>query len=114
AETSMYQYNPSIDSYNKVTIAQPGLGYWIKLASACKARLMGEPIAIADFPELRQGKNLIGSLPEPVSFGSIKGNCVVLSGPIGYNPITRGYESVTVLEPGLAYWLSVASNCKLG
>jgi hypothetical protein len=114
AETSLYQYDPAADAYIKVTVAQPGLGYWVRLYSACQARLIGEPITIADFPEIKQGKNLIGSLAEPTNFDDMRGNCNVISGPVKYNPTTRGYESVTVLEPGFAYWLNVVNDCNLG
>ncbi len=89
-----------------------GPGYWLKFPTSETVTLNGFSIS-ADSVEVLTGWNLVGSVSSGVpvdSIGSIPGG-IITSEFIGYTPL--GYAAVSVLEPGLGYWVKVSQPGKL-
>lgn len=67
---------------------------------------------ISDFPELKKGWNLIGSLSENIELNKIIGNCEVKK-MYSYDPEKNKFSFSRNLESGKAYWINVKNDCKL-
>jgi hypothetical protein len=111
SSSDVWAYDQASTSYVAADTLLPGVGYWFKSNSACSFSVSG-PI-ILNIPSLKAGWNLIGALATSTAFSSMKGSCVVTSGPWKYNTATANYEQATTLEPGYGYWIEVQSDCNL-
>jgi len=93
--------------YSTETLLERGEGYWMKFASAGANALFGTSVHRDTFA-VGSGWNLIGSITDPVSVGSVTTipPGMSLSVFFGY---AGGYEVVSTIEPGQGYWVKVPS-----
>gem|GEM_PF-6149181 len=85
------------------TIKQ-GKGYWAKFSASDSITVAGIPL-ICDTIPVKAGWNMIGSISYPVatdSIGTIETSVASL-----FFGFSNGYEIVTDIEPGKAYWVKV-------
>jgi photosystem II stability/assembly factor-like uncharacterized protein len=101
-----FAYLPGV-GYAPTNTLSNGPGYWLKFPAAGTVTLSGFSID-ADSVEVLTGWNLIGSISSSVSvdsIGSIPGG-IITSEFIGHTP--SGYGAVSVLEPGVGYWVKAS------
>jgi len=104
AVSDAYAYNAG---YSTETVLERGEGYWLKFSSAGSTALFGTSVHRDTFAVV-SGWNLIGSITDPVSVGSVATipPGMSLSAFFGY---AGGYEVVSTIEPGQGYWVKVPS-----
>jgi hypothetical protein len=108
ATSSAYSFN---GAYAPQALLENGRGYWLKFSAAQTVTLTGALIT-DDTIDVATGWNLIGSLSAsfPVTnIASIPGG-LVTSDFFGY---TGSYATAAVLDPGMGYWVKVASAGQL-
>ena len=98
-------------SYVEQSILEIGKGFWLKYSDNQNAYLSGS-ICLLDTVELNGGWNIIGSISESVSVGSIASipPGSVTSDFYGYD---GAYYSTTYILPGFGYWVKVSQKCEL-
>jgi hypothetical protein len=91
-----------------------GEGYWMKFPSADSITYTGT-VRDLDTVDVNPGWNLIGTISYPVSTsGIVQIPAGIVTTPFyGYTP-GIGYDPVTTLLPGGAYWVKVSQSGKLG
>jgi hypothetical protein len=101
--------------YQPVTLAAPGIGYWMKHSGAGTYNTGDEwpsgGIQIVPHEPLigTSGWNLIGGYELIVSTANLSTNPPGLQiGPIF--KYSGGYQIATILEPGYGYWMKLAAN----
>jgi photosystem II stability/assembly factor-like uncharacterized protein len=108
ATSSAYAFD---GGYTPEAALEYGRGYWLKFSAAQTVTMSGALLA-ADTIDVAAGWNLVGSLSEsfPVTnISSIPGG-LVTSDFFGY---TGSYVTASVLDPGMGYWVKVASAGQL-
>lgn len=112
--TNLYTWDFDLKKYQRIQTLKAGLGYWISLPQAASELLRGTPLPhyIVTFPTA--GWYMIGSVSQRVHFSD------PMDDPDGsvisayaWDAETQQYQSVTSLERGQAYWISVAQSCSL-
>lgn len=88
---------------------QNGMGFWLKFISEDTLLIDGQAV-FKDTVEVEAGWNLIGTLALPVSVGEIQTSPtgIIASQFFRYMP-GGGYQTDTVLQPGLAYWVKASA-----
>jgi len=105
-----FWYDTLMGYQTSITL-QNNIGYWLKIGSTCSIPIPGIAIT-GDTIDVHRGWNLIGSLSIPYMTSDIEEQPErnVESNYYGYN---LSYESVTILEPGKAYWVKAKEDGKL-
>lgn len=93
-------------SYQVVDSLKPGKGYWARFPSAGSQPITGSAMPSETIP-VETGWNLIGSVDHevPVPSGGL-----IVSRVFGYD---GGYQVVTSLKPGGAYWIKTSASGSL-
>jgi hypothetical protein len=96
------------NGYQVDNVLDAGIGYWILLTDNRTIEQVGAPVALPRTVSVGPGWSMFStgaSVPVPVANVSASGT-TVQSSYFGFN---NGYQAVTVLEPGKAYWVNVST-----
>jgi hypothetical protein len=89
---------------------EPGVGYWLKYATADSISFTGYPIT-SDTIDVKAGWNLIGTISATIPVMCVLPiGTVIISDFYGYH---AGYFNVATLAPMNAYWVKVSTDGKL-
>ena len=94
--------------YESTDVLAPGNGYWLKTPET-NVYHTGGILAELSVP-VQKGWNMVGSLSNAISVGSI-GSVppgLITSVFYAYNPGTGGYETATSVMPGKSYWVKAS------
>jgi hypothetical protein len=112
-------YAPSMPSYfNTLSSLQSAKGYWVNNSSAQNLSIQGQLLNTSNYPiALNSGWNLIPYLPDnSLPVASAIASILNKTQEVRYlssvwNPVSGG--TLSVLEPGKAYWIRVSEPCQL-
>ncbi len=113
---SVYRYDTYLKSYQSVDYVKPGEeGVWVNYSvDAPSFSITGVahtlPLRI---PVTQSGWVLVGGRTWPTPKASLKcryGNNAVSGSMYRYNPVTKGYDPVTVITPGEACWVNIQGS----
>ena len=91
------------------TQTQPGIGYWVREASAEPVVILGTPVAGSFTLPLHAGWNQIGdpyTVSVPLSSLTFH-NATVGSALFAYDPLSNTYVSAAGLQPFQGYWIFI-------
>jgi hypothetical protein len=108
---NIFSYNTSTGTYDAAPNVTNGSGYWVNygidapafnIVGVATSRIMTVPVAKA-------GWVLVGSRAWPIKVIDLQFSNG--ASPVGsvfiYNPVTKSYQSKTVINPGEAVWMNV-------
>ncbi|HQM03309.1 MAG TPA: M14 family zinc carboxypeptidase [Candidatus Cloacimonas sp.] len=112
-------YAPAMPTYfNTLSSLQSAFGYWVNNSSAQNLSIQGQLLNTANYPvALNTGWNLVPYLPDnSLPVASAIASILSKTQEVRYlssvwNPSTGG--TLSVLEPGKAYWIKVSEPCQL-
>ncbi len=104
-----YRYKPAERSYEALTAAEGGIGFFLLSTSDTTYQISGVSVDSVRIPVLR-GWNLVGTPNSgfglPLSAMTTEPPDIIIPGNIYYyDPSTRSYLPATSLVPGRGYWL---------
>ena len=112
---AVYTWRPEMKSYVTPESIEPDTGYWVAVTGATNYHIEG--LAFTGYiAALSPGWHLLGS---------VDGGAVDLSQPkdapadsvqpfaYHWNPVTKGYDMVTTVDPGLGCWVAATQDCLL-
>ncbi|MEM0475817.1 MAG: hypothetical protein QW343_03410 [Candidatus Norongarragalinales archaeon] len=113
----IWRYDAAAKRYDSLgalgsAVLEPGAGYWIYSNGECTISFEGSEYRLNGVA-LHAGWNQIGSASEAISASEALANCVVTSGPWGFDAATQRYFKASILQPGKAYFVRVAEACRL-
>jgi hypothetical protein len=108
--SNAFAYGPS--GYVARDTLDYGVGYWLKFDLAQAVSVTGGTRS-QDTIDVVTGWNIIGSISDPVTVGSIVQipSGIVVSSYFGYG--STGYTPATTIEPMKGYWVKVNQNGQL-
>jgi len=111
---AVYTWNATAKSYEMPTNIEIGKGYWVAVAEDTNITVSGEPMYDITM-NLTAGWNMIGSVMCDVSIENLEDEPEgsVLSTVYWYDPVTRSYNAVEIIEPAKGYWVAATQNCTL-
>lgn len=111
--TASYAWRLGANGYVKEDTIAPGYGYWVKASSDCDFAVSGDAYT-GEPAALSSGWNLVGAPGSEASISDYSGTCQITSGPWYYSKDSNSYAYASALSPAKAYWIKVASACRLG
>ena len=110
AASNAFRYSPAQGYLNDDTL-DVGTGYWLKFGSAQSVSYNGSPVDSVTV-HLLAGWNLVGGISSDVTVGHIMQNPPnSIVNVYRYTP--TGYQSDTLIQQGLAYWIKVTQDVSL-
>ena len=110
-----YAYNATTGTYEEIPIADivPGEGYWVGAFADAEIEFTGVPLA-EYHKTLATGWNMVGAIGIATETRGIHASTGALSGiTYCYDTDEHVYTQVSVLEPGLGYWMSSTEPCSI-
>jgi hypothetical protein len=105
----MFGYNTEMQDYKEASTRVIGQGYWANYASAGNNTITGSAVSGITVAVSQAGWVLLGSMTKPINVNALvtvpAGTMII---PVWhYNPNTRGYDAVSIINPGEAVWVLV-------
>ncbi len=112
ANSVIWGWSRSANSYYKPESMVPGQGYWIGVDQPCRLPVTGSPWR-GSVSLVGAGWHMVGAPAGGIGIDRITGDCQV-SSIWGWSPSAREYVRPTRLEEGQGYWFRTAGSCTLG
>lgn len=113
----LWWYDASAGTYVHPATLEPLKAYWFKATAkslpSCVLNVSGTGRASILGAQLFQGWNAVG-VGGQVDYSSVLGSCNLQKGPWAFNAASQQWERLSNLQPGVGYFMKVASACELG
>lgn len=113
---AVYTWNPVNKSYHTPPTIEPECGYWVAVTEDMTITVKGTD-ATDWIGGLTQGWNMVGSFHGRTvhrdDLADDPEGSVLKSAIYNWNPSSKSYDSVTLIEPGKGYWVATTADCIL-
>jgi len=111
---AVFTWDAAGKTYIMPTSVEPDTGYWVAVLANTTISVTGVPVLTWTSP-LKAGWNMIGSVIGNASIANPNDSPDGSVLPFAYwwDPVSKGYAFVTIIETGKGYWVASVQDCML-